>query len=83
MAWKISASTTEDKIYLVRFLNDLGPIKFPLSPARYTNSTGAIRGSWCLHVTSPVRVLGGSNVTQTNLEARPWLVDVQAAIDPR
>ena len=29
---KISASTTEDKVYLVRFLDDPGPIKRPLSP---------------------------------------------------
>ena len=31
---KISASITEDKIYLVRFLDDPGPIKLPLPPAR-------------------------------------------------
>ena len=47
---KISASNTEDKVYLVRFLDDPGPIKLPLPPARYTTSTGAVRGSWCLHV---------------------------------
>ena len=47
---KISASTTEDGVYLVRFLDDPGPIKLPLPPARYTTSTGAIRGSWCLEV---------------------------------
>ena len=51
---KISASTTEDNIYLVRFLDDPGPIKLPLLPARYTTSTGAVRGSWCqqVHITS-------------------------------
>ena len=47
---KINASTTEDKVYLVRFLDDPGPIKLPLPPARYTNSTGAVRGSRCLQV---------------------------------
>ena len=47
---KISASTTEDKVYLVRFLDDPGPIKLPLPPARHTTSTGAVRGSWCLQV---------------------------------
>ena len=47
---KISASTTEDKVYLVRFLDDPGPIKLPLPPASYTTSTGAVRGSWCLQV---------------------------------
>ena len=36
--------------YLVRFLDDPGPIKLPLPPARYTTSTGAVRGSWCLQV---------------------------------
>ena len=40
---KISASTTEDRVYL-------GPIKLPLPPTRYTTSTGAVRGFWCLHV---------------------------------
>ena len=47
---KISARTTEDGVYLVRLLDDPGPIKLPLSPARYTTSTGAVRGSWCLQV---------------------------------
>ena len=44
---KISESTTEDEVYLVRFLDDPGPIKLPLPPARYTISAGAVRGSWC------------------------------------
>ena len=47
---KFSASTTEDKVYLVRFLDDPGPIKLPPLPARYTTSTRAVRGSWCLQV---------------------------------
>ena len=47
---KISASTTEDKVYLVRFLDDPGPNKLPVPPARYTTSTGAVGGSWCLQV---------------------------------
>ena len=34
VAWKISASTTEDKVYLVRFLDDPGSIKLPLPTAR-------------------------------------------------
>ena len=46
---KISASTTTDEVYLVRFLDDPGPIKL-LPPARYTTSTGAVRCSWCLQV---------------------------------
>ena len=47
---KISASTNADGVYLVRFLDDPGPIKLPLPPARYTTSTGGVRGSWCLQV---------------------------------
>ena len=47
---KISESTTKGKVYLVRFLDDPGPIKLFLPPARYTTSTGAVRGSWCLTV---------------------------------
>ena len=46
----LSASTTEDKVYLVRFLDDPRPIKLPLSPACYTTSTRAVRGSWRLQV---------------------------------
>ena len=46
----ISASTTEDGVYLARSLEDPGPIKLPLFPARYTTSAGALRGFWCLQV---------------------------------
>ena len=45
---KINASTTADGAYLSLFLNDPGPIKLLLSPARYTTSAGAVRGSWFL-----------------------------------
>ena len=47
---KIRASTTENGVYLVRFLDDPGSINLPPSPARYTTSKGAIRGSWSLEV---------------------------------
>ena len=47
---KISARTTTKGVHLVRFLDDPGSIKLPLTPARYTTSTRAVRGSWCLHV---------------------------------
>ena len=60
---KVNASTTGDKVYLVRFLDNPEPIELPLPPACYTASTRAVQGSWCLQVTSPVRFLGGSNVT--------------------
>ena len=50
VAWKISASTTEDKVYQIRFVDDPGPVKLPLPPARYTASTGVVRASWCLQV---------------------------------
>ena len=43
---KIGARKNEDKVYLVRFLDDPGPIKLFVLPARYTNWTEAIRGSW-------------------------------------
>ena len=39
---KISASTTEDGVYLVRLFYYPGPIKLPFPPARYTTSTGAV-----------------------------------------
>ena len=47
---KIRASPAAGRLYLVRFLDDPGPIKLPLSRAHYTTSTGAVRGYWCLQV---------------------------------
>ena len=47
---QISASTTEDGVSLAQILDDPGPFKLPLFPARYTTSAGAVRGSWCLQV---------------------------------
>ena len=47
---KISASTTADGVYFVHFLDDPELIKLPLSLARYTTSTGAVRGSWRLQL---------------------------------
>ena len=35
---------------LVRFQDDPGPIKLPLSPAHYTTSTGGVQGSSCLQL---------------------------------
>ena len=76
---KISARTTENGIYLVRCLDDPGPIKLALPPARYTTSTGAVQGLGASRSTKPERSPGESNVTQMNLEARLWLVDLHAA----
>ena len=45
---KISAHTTTAAHYIVRFLDDPGPIKLKLSPSRYTTAVGAERNSWCL-----------------------------------
>ena len=47
---KFSARTSIDGEYLVRFLDDPGPIKLPLSPAHHTTSTGGVQGSWCLQL---------------------------------
>ena len=68
-----SASTTTDGIYLVRFLDEPGPIKLPRSPARYASSTGAIQGSWCLQVHLASAFAGG---VQRNVdESRGAAVD--------
>ena len=50
----INATTTENEVYLVRFLDDPGRIKIPRPQARYTTSTGAVRGSLCqkFHIAS-------------------------------
>ena len=58
---KISASTTEDKVYLVRFLDDPGPIFFfPRRATRLQREPYETLGA--CKFTSPVRFLGGSNV---------------------
>ena len=33
---------------IIRFLDDPGPIKIDLQPARYTTARNAVSGSWCL-----------------------------------
>ena len=61
---KISARTSIGGEYLVRFLDDPGPIKLPLSLAHYTTSTGGVQGSWCLQLgpgTSPARGIQSSD----------------------
>ncbi len=45
---KISAHTTTSSLYIVRFLDDPGPVKIKLSSSRYTTAIGAERDSWCL-----------------------------------
>ena len=64
---KISASDTEDKVYLFRFLDGPGPIKLPLPPARYTTLTGAVQGSWCpqVHIESEFARGIQRNVTES------------------
>ena len=64
---KISARTSIDEEYLVRFLDDPGPIKLPLSPAHYTTSTGGVQGSWCLRLRRGRSVARGiqSNVDES------------------
>ena len=47
---KISAIKPTDGLYLVRFLDNPGPMKLPLSPARYTTSTRTVRDFWCLQI---------------------------------
>ena len=39
---------SSDGSYIIRFLDDPGPIKINLRPALYTTATDAISGSWCL-----------------------------------
>ena len=67
---KISASATEDGLYLARILDDPGPFKLPLFPAHYTTSTGAVRGSWCLQVHVASAFSGGVLVSAFSL----WVV---------
>ena len=47
---KISGHTSQPPLYLVRLLDDPGPIKIALSDSRYTTAADAVQGSWCLQV---------------------------------
>ena len=60
---KNSASTTEDKLYLVRFLDDPGPINFlfPRCATRLRREPNEALGA--CKFTSPARFIGGFNVT--------------------
>ena len=62
---KITARTPIDGEYLLRFLDNPGPIK--LSPAQNTTSTGGVRGSWCLQLRRGRSVARGiqSNVDES------------------
>ena len=45
---KISAHTTTTATYIVRFLDDPGPVKLKLSSSNYSTTIGAERSKWCL-----------------------------------
>ena len=62
---KISARTTTDGRYLIRFLDDPGRTKLPFSPTHYTTSTGGVQGSWCLQLPRGTSVARG---IQSNLD---------------
>ena len=47
---KISRHAPTPNTFIVRFLDDPGPVRIALSPSRYTTSQDAVRGSWCLQV---------------------------------
>ena len=49
---KISGPTCQPDYYIVRFLDDPGPVKLALPALRYTTTTSAVSGSWCLQVHS-------------------------------
>ena len=42
------SNPSSDGSYIIRFLNDPGPMKINLRPALYTTARDAISGSWCL-----------------------------------
>ena len=79
---KISASATTDGVHLVPFFYYPGPIKLPLTPVRYTTSTGAVRGSWCLQVHLASAFARGVQDNGMNLEAKPWIAGVLVTAAP-
>jgi hypothetical protein len=52
---KIAGHTPTPDVFIVRFLDDPGPVKIALSPSRYDTALAAVCGSWCLqlHRSSP------------------------------
>ena len=50
MAWEDQREHDHERVISGALLDDPGPVKIPLTPARYTTLTGAVRGSWCLQV---------------------------------
>ena len=48
VAPRASTDTSSTDSYIVRFLDDPGPIKIALLPSLYTTSRSATQGSWCL-----------------------------------
>ena len=77
---RISARTSTDGEYLVRFLDDPGPIKLPLSPAHCRTSTWGVQVAGAFNSVGIDQLHAGFKVTYMNLEARTWLLDGQAAI---
>ena len=49
---KISGPPLPSDYYVVRFLDDPGPVKLALPDVRYTTVATAVSGSWCLQVHS-------------------------------
>ena len=80
---KISASTTEDEVKLVRFLDDPEPIKHPLPPPRYATLTRALQGFWVLKIhiarAFPRWIQPDVDVSRGAM----WPVDFQATAVPR
>ena len=48
VANRASTDNSSVKSYIVRFLDDPGPIKIDLLPSPYSTSRSAVYGSWCL-----------------------------------
>ena len=49
IANRVTSNSSSDKPYIIRFLDDPGPVKIDLQQASYTTSNFANYGSWCLH----------------------------------
>ena len=47
IADRIPSDSPSDITYIIRFLDDPGPVKINLRPAKYTTSSVAICGPWC------------------------------------
>ena len=72
---RATSDSSSDNTYIIRFIDDPGPVEIDLQPASYTTSNVANYGSWCLqrHKTGSLArgVLRNSDASRVATTAPP------------